>query len=299
MMQWWVAATVMLACACAPAVVVRPPQKAPVDVAALKTTLLRIWAEELQALEHGNLDSFGQRVLPGAFAIGVGSKDLAPSRGDWLRQLGPVWSKGRYTVRSTSPVVGFTSDGRAAWLSDVVDVGAAGHTVGIRVSQVFAEADGAWWVAAAHWSVAVPLAAAERTRTKQRELLGSTASGATAVVEVFDRGMASASDFLERLSARAEVVFFGLEDHIDGGLSVKDVMTEQLTTVGVHFRRLGEVVADVTPNGRIGWVAGQVEVTLPSKARVAARALFAYENEGGVWRQVAGHISLPVDGVLP
>jgi len=300
------AATVMWICACAPATVVRPAPKPAFDAAALKATLLRIWSEQLQALERGDLDGFGQRVLPGAFAVGVEGKDLAPSRADWLRQLGPLWHKGRYTVRSTSPVVGLTSDGRAAWLSDVVDVTPAGQqkgAVGIRVSQVFAEADGAWWVAAAHWSVGVPLPVVERdhARWKQRPLAGATASGATAVVAVYDRGLASAVDFLDTLSARADAVFFGLapEEHIDGGLSVKDVMGEQLKTLGVHFRRLGDVVADVTPNGRVGWVAGQIEVTLPSKTRVPARALFTYENDGGVWRQVAGHLSLSVENVLP
>jgi len=286
--------------ACGSAPVARPTARPAVDAAAVKSTLQRLWTDELSALERGDLEAFGARVLPGAFAVGVENKDLASSRAEWLHQLAPIWKKGRYALRSTSPVIGVTSDGRAAWLSDLVDVtgGPQKGALGIRVTQVFAEADGQWWVAASCWSLGV--AQAERSRYKERPLVGASASGATAVVAVYERGLVSADEFLGSLSARPDAVFFGLgpDERIDGGPSIKDVLGEQLKTLGVHYRRLGELHADVTPNGRVGWVAGQVEVTLPSKIRVPARALFAYENEGGLWRQVEGHLSLPVDGVL-
>jgi hypothetical protein len=293
---------VLVSCAPAPQPTPPPPPPKTIDLAATQTAIGEMMRSTYKALEEGNVDGFFAHLLPGGFVLGPGTADVAVTKPEAIAGWRALAAK-KLPVKSTSLTVIATSDGRAAWISDVVELGRDKPTA-VRVSALAVESEGQWWLTTLDWSVGVAAAqvseAVRGGKLKPMKLQESVASGAVAVVGLYERGLARFEDLLDALSPRNEAVFFGLqpEERMDGGPNIRDVLLEQHKTVNYNLRKLGPVHADVSPNGRMAFVAGPVEVTLPSKDRVPARSLWIYQNEGGLWRLVLAHLSLPVEGVL-
>jgi ketosteroid isomerase-like protein len=273
-----------------------------IDEGAARQAVAKVLTEQYGALERADAAAWAQQLMPDVFSFGAGPMDVLPSRDEVVAFLQrSVRAGGKLAARSTAMTVALSSDGRAAWASDIVELTLdhnGQHTVvPARLTAVLAEQTGAWWIVALHWSTGTPL---EKLSTpgpkapKLKDVVASVSPGAQPVVDEFERGLSSTKDFLSAVSDRHDALLLGVstEERVEGGTSIKDVLGEQFNQLGVRLRKLGGVHASVTPNGRLGWVAANVELTTPSKARVPVRALAVYLNEGGLWRMVQAHWSV-------
>jgi ketosteroid isomerase-like protein len=273
-----------------------------IDETAARQAVAKVLTEQYVALERGDAAAWAQQLMPDVFSFGAGPGDVMLSRDEVVAFLSrSVKAGGKLAAKSTAMTVALSSDGRAAWASDIVEL-TLDHTgkttvVPARLTAVLAEQNGAWWIVALHWSKGTPV---EKLTTpgpkapKLKDVDMSVSPGAQPVVDEFERGLVSTKDFLSAISDRTDALLLGVatEERVEGGTSIKDVLGEQFNQLGVRLRKLGGVHASVTPNGRLGWVAANVELTTPSKARVPVRALAVYLNEGGLWRLVQAHWSV-------
>lgn len=273
-----------------------------VDEGAARAAVAKVLTEQYVALERGDASGWAQQLMPDVFSFGAGPTDVMPSRDEVVAFLGRyVKAGGKLTAKSTAMTVALSSDARAAWASDIVELtlehGDKHTVVPARLTAVLAEQSSAWWIVALHWSTGTPV---EKLSTpgpkapKLKDVVASVSPGAQPVVDEFERGLTSTKDFLSAVSERADALMLGVatEERIEGGTSIKDVLGEQFNQLGVRLRKLSAAHASVTPNGRVGWVAANVELTTPSKARVPVRTLAVYLNDGGLWRMVQAHWSV-------
>jgi uncharacterized protein (TIGR02246 family) len=286
-----------------------------VEAGAARTAITKILTDQYAAMEKGDPEAWAQAFAPESVFFGVGPNDA------WSSRPGPVQSiqkemeartkaGSKCTTKSAGPHIGLTADGRAAWLSDEVEItvttGDKIEITPLRLTEVLAEQDGNWWVHAVHWSRGVPNAqalemAASGTLGKLKELGDSVAPGAQAVAAEFQKTSAQVNQFLLSLSARPDAFVFGTapDEQIEGGDKIKDVFSKQIADLGLTITRRGGLRAGVAPNGRLGWVAANIDLTALSdgkKVKVPTRALMVYLNDGGLWRMVQAHFS---NGITP
>jgi ketosteroid isomerase-like protein len=306
------------ATASSPAATQTGPRTIAADEAREKVTA--VLKAQYAALEKGAIDDWGAALAPDAFFFGARPEDALPSKASilaaWHQALDPLL-KGttKLSVASTQLAVGLSTDGRAAWASDVIEVtihGPNGDAKEVqRVTEVIAEQDGQWWVHALHWSIGVPneramQRARDGTQPKLHEVSESVAPGAQSVVAEFQKAAWKTAELVHSIAERPDALVFGTapEETIVGGDKIRNLLQQQIHDFGLTITRRGGLRAGVTPNGRVGWVASNIDLAAlpapeegkPSKpVRLQTRGLLVYLNEGGLWRLVQGHFSNGAD----
>jgi ketosteroid isomerase-like protein len=265
-----------------------------------------VLGDQYAALEKGDLDAWAEAFAPDVFFFGARAHDALSSKEAiveaWKRELEPAFKAGKkLSIKSTQLQIGLASDGRAAWVSDVVEITFGEISETQRITEVIGEQDGEYWVYALHWSMGVPAdqarARARDPKAKPRELTESIAPGAQAVVGEFEKAVLKAGELLQGLSRRPDTVLFGTtpDENFVGNEKIHQQLALEIRE-GLTITRRGPVCAGVTPNGKIGWVASNVDLGTAGSppVKVPARGLLVYLNEGGLWRLVQGHLSTAV-----
>jgi len=302
----------------APPAVSTGPRTIPVDEA--RGQVEAALKAQYTALSSGSVDAFGAALAPDAFFFGARPDEALPSKSAvleaWHRALDPLLKAGgKLAIASTQLRVGLSTDGRAAWASDVIELKittAQGESTETRrVTEVIAEQDGQWWVHALHWSVGVPNErslerARSGTQPRLREVAESIAPGTQAVADEFQKAAWKTTELVRSIAERPDALVFGTapEETVVGGAQIRELLQKQIREFGLTITRRGGMRAGVTPNGRVGWVASNIDLAAlpapdensPGKpVRVQTRGLLVYLNEGGQWRLVQGHFSNGAD----
>jgi ketosteroid isomerase-like protein len=294
-----------------------------IDASNARSRVENLLKAQYAALEKGSLDEWGAALTPDVFYFGARPEDALSSKAQvlqaWHHALDPALQAGsKISVASTQLRVGLSADGRAAWASDVVELkltGASGESVEKqRVTEVIAEQDDQWWVFALHWSVGVPderalARARDGTQPRLHEVPESVSPGAQAVAAELQKAAWKTTELVRSVADRPDALFIGTapDETIVGGEQIRDALQKQIHDFALTIIRRGGVRAGVTPNGRVGWVASNLDLavlpapdpsqeTPPGKpTRVQTRGLLVYVNEGGAWRLVQGHFSNGAD----
>ncbi len=286
-----------------------PPARA-ITVDDARAAVTKVVEAQYAALEKGDPDQWAAPLAPDPVFFGTGPDDAVATKAATLKNMhaatdGKLKAGARFAVKSSGLQIGLSSDGRAAWVADVIEltVTQAGKSVTspLRLTEVLAEQDGAWWVHAVHWSIGVPneralAMAADGSLGKLKALGESVAPGAQAIAAEFQKTSAKIGEFLGSLSSRPDAFVFGTapDEQLIGGDKIKETFKKQIDTLGLVITRRGGVHAGVAPNGRVGWVAANIDMTASEggkKVNVPTRGLMVYLNESGLWRMVQAHFS--------
>jgi ketosteroid isomerase-like protein len=269
------------ACAAKTAAPVAPvhhvePPKPTVDLAAAKAKAAEAFTATIAALAAGDPSAYVAGVSEDVVALGTGANELTIGR-DALEQamhaeLDPLLRANDQIEASAHDVrVDVSPDGHAAWLAADVDFAVTHGTnrlaIPYRVTAVLVEAKDGWKIVAQEASVAPP--EEEGARSEPINSADDIGSGAKSAVKAVSGTDVSA------LLAPGAVQLVGETPHAPSTMFV------------------GPYTARLLPGGQVAFVIGGVDAPPPAGTALRYRALAVLLDNGGSWRVVQVHISLP------
>jgi hypothetical protein len=267
---------------------------------------LRVVDAQYRAIERGDLEAWSSAFAARALLFGTDPEETYFGREAIAEKVGEAAS-GRMRsdverhYRSTGGRrIGLAPDGRSAWIADAIaytltsSAGQRSHS--FRLTELLAEDDGRWTILAAHYSVAVPdKEALGRRWPAPRPVPDAVAPGAEALAAL---AAGESAHFAGEFTDRPDVWLYGTapEEQIAGGLEVQR-FTRQGQPGPARVLRTSGVAAGLAPSGTTGWLAYTALLSIPAGEGVAelpVRVLAVFLWEGGGWKKVQEHVSLPV-----
>jgi hypothetical protein len=256
-----------------------------VDAAPTDPPVEQVTARLHLALESMKPDELALLFDAKVFAFGVEAHDVAEGRDAVVGML-------RHDI-GTAPNRDVTArfartghEGDAGWFAEEIKLGAktfvATGVVGLR--------DGAWSIAALHWSLAMPNAdayKAARDGTLEAPDAIPDAHDDSELAKAMRTGFASKPSFVAARSTRPEAVNFGSApgERVEGGDNIKKIFTKLKATIHLH-----DAVVVGTVGAKGGWGAANVEFTDADRDGTEVtqtfRVLVAWVQESGGWRMV-------------
>ena len=272
------------------AVAVVPVDAGMIDAAPTDPPVEEITARFHLALQSMKADELALLFDAKAFAFGVEAHDVAEGRDAVVAML-------RHDL-GTSPNPEVSArfaqtghEGDAGWFAEEIKIAAKTYVttgvVGLR--------DGAWSIAALHWSVAMPNAEAykaARDGTLDQPDAIPDAHDESELAKAMRTGFASKPSFVAARSTRAEAMNFGSApgERVRGGDTIKRMFGKLDATIRLH-----DAVAVGTVGAKGGWGAANVEFTDADRDGTQVtqtfRVLVAWVQESGGWRMVQSHWS--------
>jgi hypothetical protein len=237
------------------------------------------------ALQSMKADELGLLFDAKAFAFGVEAHDVAEGRDAVVAML--RHDLGTTPNREVAARFAQTGhEGDAGWFAEEIKIGAkvfvATGVVGLR--------DGAWSIAALHWSVAMPNAdayKAARDGTLDQPDAIPDAHDESDLAKAMRTGFASKPSFVAARSTRADAMNFGSApgERVQGGETIQRIFGKLKATIRLH-----DAVAVGTVGAKGGWGAANVEFTDADRDGTEVtqtfRVLVAWVQESGGWRMV-------------
>jgi len=251
--------------------------------------------EEITARLHLALlgmkpDELGLLFDNKAFAFGVEAHDVAQGRDAIVAMLRhDLGEKPNTEVGAKFAQTGHEGD--AGWFAEEIKVGAKTYVA----TGVVALRDGAWSIAALHWSVAMPNTEAykaARDGTLEQPDAIPDAHDDSDLAKAMRTGFASKPSFVAARSARPDAMNFGSApgERLSGGDTIKKIFGRIKATIRLH-----DAVAVGTVGAKGGWGAANVEFTDADRDGTEVtqtfRVLVAWVQESGGWRMVQSHWS--------
>jgi hypothetical protein len=261
-----------------------------VDAAPTDPPVEEITARFHLALQSMKADELALLFDAKAFGFGVEAHDVAEGRDAVVAML-------RHDL-GTNPNAEVTArfsqtghEGDAGWFAEEIKIGAktyvATGVAGLR--------DGAWSIAALHWSVAMPNAEAykaARDGTLDQPDAIPDAHDESDLAKAMRTGFASKPSFVAARSTRADAMNFGSApgERVRGGDTIKRIFSKLDATIRLH-----DAVAVGTVGAKGGWGAANVEFTDADRDGTQVtqtfRVLVAWVHETDGWRMVQSHWS--------
>ena len=244
------------------------------------------------ALQGMKVDELGLLFDAKAFAFGVEAHDVAEGRDAVVAMLRhDLGDKPNPEVSARFAQT--AHEGDAGWFAEEIKIGAktyvATGVVGLR--------DGAWSIAALHWSIAMPNAEAYKAaRDGTLELPDAIPDthDESDLAKAMRTGFASKPSFVAARSTRPDAMNFGSApgERVQGGETIKKIFGRLKATIHLH-----DAVAVGTVGAKGGWGAANVEFTDADRDGTQVtqtfRVLVAWLQESGGWRMVQSHWSNP------
>jgi ketosteroid isomerase-like protein/uncharacterized membrane protein YgcG len=245
------------------------------------------------ALQSMKADELALLFDAKAFAFGVEAHDVAEGRDAVVAML-------RHDIGTTpNPDVTarFAQTGRegdAGWFAEEIKLGAKTF-VATGIADL---RDGAWSIAALHWSLAMPNAEAykgARDGTLEAPDAIPDAHDDSELAKAMRTGFASKPSFVAARSTRSDAVNFGSApgERVQGGDNIKKIFSKIKATIRLHD---AVVVGMVGAKG--GWGAANVDFTDAdprdgTQVTQTFRVLVVWVKESEGWRMVQSQWSNP------
>jgi hypothetical protein len=261
-----------------------------IDAAPTDPPVEEITARFHLALQSMKADELALLFDAKAFAFGVEAHDVAEGRDAVVAMLRhDLGTNPNPEVSARFAQTGHEGD--AGWFAEEIKIAAKTYVttgvVGLR--------DGAWSIAALHWSVAMPNAEAykaARDGTLDQPDAIPDAHDESELAKAMRTGFASKPSFVAARSTRPDAMNFGSApgERVRGGDTIKRVFGKLDATIRLH-----DAVAVGTVGGKGGWGAANVEFTDADRDGTQVtqtfRVLVAWVQESGGWRMVQSHWS--------
>ena len=268
--------------------------QAPDDAA---RTVRGMVVEAYQSLRHGKREGVLPLLADRVYAVGPGPQAVVVGRSEVVVALGALFPAGdKRRIRSRGLRVGIAPGGRAAWVTDQLDV----DRVHYDATAVLAQVGGVWVAVAIDVGRPVAKAPGGVSPAVGRGVDG----GATAAVKLFISGLEHPERLPDQLADSDDAVVMGPgpRDLHRGARAIRRAWTPARPKHRHRHRheheappppppggRFGDVRAGVTPDGALAWVSAQVARPVKTGALVPGRAFHIYQRVGGRWRLVAAH----------
>jgi ketosteroid isomerase-like protein len=205
--------------------------------------------------------------------------------------LSGVFEGAKHKVKAKGLHVVAAPRGHSAWATEQLDIDGRPYLVTV----VLANVDDFWLITAVH--VAEPVAdkkvkkAVEAgTQPRPPPLTPVEGPGTAELLDAFTAIASGREAMLEALPDRDDVIVVGSapKEITKGAKKIKKMWKKSLKkspTVAV----VGEVRAQVTPDGMTGWVCAAVDLAIAGGAATPHRAFYLFESDGEAWQLVAAH----------
>ena len=263
---------------------------ASVDAAPTDPPVEEITARFHLALQSMKTDELALLFDARAFAFGVEAHDVAQGRDAVVAVLRhDLGDKPNADVSARFSQTGHEGD--AGWFAEEIKIGAKTYVA----TAVVGLSDGAWSIAALHWSIAMPNAEAykaARDGTLDQPDAIPDAHDESDLAKAMRTGFASKPSFVAARSTRPDAMNFGSApgERVRGGDTIKRIFTKLDATIRLH-----DAVAVGTVGAKGGWGAANVEFTDADRDGTQVtqtfRVLVAWVQESGGWRMVQSHWS--------
>jgi len=256
--------------------------------------------EAYQSLRHGKREGVLPLLADRVYAVGPGPGDVVVGKSEVVVALGGLFPSGdQRRLRSHGLRVGIAPGGRAAWVTDQLDVG----PVRYDATAVLAQVGGVWVAESIH--VSRPAAKAPAGGAPPQVGRGVD-DGADAAVRLLTDGVEHPERLPDQLADGDDTVAMGPgpRDLHRGARSIRRAWMpphhEHRHRHGHKHEappppppggRVGDVRAGITPDGTLAWVSARVERPAKTGAPVPGRAFHVFQRVGGAWRLVVAHES--------
>jgi len=288
-------ASLLVACGAKPAPAA-PTASADVEPDVATRQAREVVEEIYRSLRRGNPDGIQPLLSAELFVAGPGAGDVFVGRADAVLALSKALDVGRkHRLTSRGLRVVAAPGGRSAWASDQIDVDGRAYTVTV----VLASVDDLWIATALQ--IARPVAERTvRTLAESGQLArpapvpGGVAEQARPVVQLFQDGTAGRARFLDQLADRGDAVVVGSGPReVTTGAKAIRKRWKRALAARPTMQVQGDVRAEVTPDGALGWVCANVDLGGDGAAAVPHRSFYVYERDGAAWRLIAVHEAVP------
>lgn len=259
-----------------------------VDAAPTDPPVEEITARFHLALQSMKTDELALLFDAKAFAFGVEAHDVAQGRDAVVAML--RHDLGTAPNRDVAARFSQTGhEGDAGWFAEEIKIGGSTNKTFVATAVVGLR-DGAWSIAALHWSVAMPNAEAykaARDGTLDAPDAIPDAHDESDLAKAMRTGFASRPSFVAARSTRADAMNFGSApgERVQGGETIKRIFSRLKATIRLH-----DAVAVGTVGAKGGWGAANVDFTDADRDGTEVtqtfRVLVAWVQESGGWRMV-------------
>ncbi|MEO6777194.1 MAG: nuclear transport factor 2 family protein [Kofleriaceae bacterium] len=240
------------------------------------------------ALESMKPDELALLFDAKVFAFGVEAHEVAEGRDAVVAMLRhDLGTAANAEVTTRFAQTGHEGD--AGWFAEAIDVGGKAF-VATGVADL---RDGAWSIAALHWSVAMPNAeaykAARKGTLEPPDAIPDApdAPDPSDLAKAMRLGFASTPAFVAARSTRPDALNYGSApgERVQGGDNIKKIFSRIKATIRLH-----DAVAVGTVGTHGGWGAANVDFTDADRDGTEVtqtfRVLVAWVQESGGWRMV-------------
>lgn len=254
--------------------------------------------EVYQTLDRGDTDGLMTLLSDRLVVLGPRRADTAlATRADALVALGKVVdAKHKNAVRSSGLVVTPAPGGHSAWAFDTI--GTPGGDM--AVVAVLENADDIWLVDAAAVSE-LPKATAMKRELAEDAVVPPAARKAVklddptrAVVDKFTKGLLAQDEWGVDLIAADGLVAGPRQGELAHGTKAVKAAWKKRMGAGTKEVALGEVSAQLTPDGKLAWVTAPVTRT-SSDESVPLRVFAVFQKKGADWQMVALQESVAIE----